>query len=84
MLTSQTTEELTAADRNIFDLNPHKDQEAILNHAKEWQGEIVDVLNDLSREILLLLKVNEFARSIENMLGGREMGVYEDIARCCV
>jgi hypothetical protein len=28
--------------------------------------------------------VNEFARSIENMLGGRQIGVYEDIARCCV
>ena len=38
----------------------------------------------MKREILLLLKVNEFARTIENMLGGREMGVYQDIALECV
>lgn len=31
-----------------------------------------------------MLKVNEFARSIENTLGGREMGVYQDIAFECV
>lgn len=30
------------------------------------------------------MKVNEFARSIENMLSGREMGVYQDIATECV
>lgn len=28
--------------------------------------------------------MNEFARTIENTLGGREMGVYQDIATCCV
>ena len=31
-----------------------------------------------------MMKVNEFARTIENQLGGREMGVYEEVARECV
>lgn len=53
--------------------------QAAQNHVK-----IVQVLNELKREVLLLMKVNEFARTIENMMGGREMGVYEDVACECI
>lgn len=53
--------------------------EAAKNHNK-----IIKVLSELRREVLLLLKVNEFARTIENMMGGRPTGVYEDIARECI
>jgi len=45
--------------------------EAAKNHKK-----IAKVLCELKREVLLLMKVNEFARTIENMMGGRQMGVY--------
>lgn len=55
-----------------------------MDHAKKYHPEIVEVLNEIRRELLLLLKVNEFARSIENMLGGRDIGVYSDIAQCCI
>ena len=41
-------------------------KEAAKNHER-----IVKVLQELKREFLLLLKVNEFARSIENMMSGR-------------
>jgi hypothetical protein len=42
-----------------------------MKHARERRPEIVSLLSEIRREILLLLKVNEFARGIENMLGGR-------------
>jgi hypothetical protein len=84
VLTSRTSDELRAPSRNIFDLNPNSDKTMIIKRARERRPEIVELLSEIHREILLLLKVNEFARAIENMLGGREKGVYEDIARCCL
>lgn len=83
-MTSKTQDELNDPNRKIFDLNPTEDRVKILTQAKNNQDKIVNTLNELRREILLLLKVNEFARTIENMLGGREFGVYHDIARECV
>ncbi len=84
MLTSKSQDELNDPNRKLFDLNPSEDREKIMKQASENHQKIVNTLNELRREILLLLKVNEFARAIENMLGGREFGVYQDIARECV
>ena len=71
MLTSKTKEEFHDNARNIFDLNPSQDKKKIMKEAAENHSKIVGVLNELKREVLLLLKVNEFARTIENMLSGR-------------
>ena len=68
----------------MFDLNPSNDRNKIMAEAAKNHEKIVKVLQELKREFLLLLKVNEFARSIENMLAGREMGVYRDVAQECV
>ena len=67
----------------MFELNPNQ-REEVLVYAQRGQKDIVKVLTQLRREILLLLKVNEFARTIENLLGGRPLGVYHDIAITCV
>lgn len=37
----------------------------------------------MNRELLLLFKVNDFARSLEKMLAGRDQRVYLEIANCC-
>lgn len=71
MLTSKTNDEFNDNKRNIFDLNPSANKAKIMKEAAENHGKIVKVLNELKREILLLLKVNEFARTIENMMSGR-------------
>ena len=64
MLTSKSEADLNSANRNIFDLNPSKDRDKIMAEAAKNHSKIVEVLQELRREILLLLKVNEFARSI--------------------
>jgi hypothetical protein len=64
MLTSKSQDELNDPKRKLFDLNPSDDREKILKQAKENHEKIVSTLNELKREILLLLKVNEFARTI--------------------
>lgn len=84
MLTSKTNEDFENSSRKKFDLNPSSDRAMIMKQAAENHEKIIKVLNELKREVLLLLKVNEFARTIENMMSGREMGVYEDIAAECV
>jgi hypothetical protein len=37
----------------------------------------------MNRELLLLFKVNDFARSLEKMLSGRDTRVYLEVADCC-
>ena len=56
---------------SLFDLNPSSDRNKIMKEAAKNHERIVKVLQELKREFLLLLKVNEFARSIENMMSGR-------------
>lgn len=71
MLTSKTDDQFNDKTRNIFDLNPSTDKQQIMKEAAQNHEKIIKVLNELKRQILLLLKVNEFARTIENMMSGR-------------
>ena len=75
---------MSSGGRYLFDLNPSTDKAKIMSEAAKNHNKIIKVLSELRREVLLLLKVNEFARTIENMMGGRPTGVYEDIARECI
>jgi hypothetical protein len=84
ILTSKTLEELEDKKRSLFDLNPSADKQKIMDEAAKNHQKIIKVLSEMKREILLLLKTNEFARTLENMMSGRQMGVYEDIATECV
>jgi hypothetical protein len=51
--------------------------------AKREYLNISEVLNEMNRELLLLFKVNDFSRSLEKMLAGRDSRVYLEVANCC-
>lgn len=51
--------------------------------AKREYLNITGVLNEMNRELLLLFKVNDFARSLEKMLAGRDSRVYLEVGNCC-
>ena len=44
-------------------------QDAIVNYANDFHKEIVEVLDQIKRELLLLLKTNNYLRAIDKRLG---------------
>ena len=51
--------------------------------ALNYHHQIVEVLNEVNRELLLVFKVNDFAKGLENSLGGRDTEYFLEVAKGC-
>lgn len=83
MLTSRKYDTLQS-NQSLEKLIVKEDElEELQNLAKKEYINIAVVLNEMNRELLLLFKVNDFSRSLEKMLAGRDSRVYLEVADCC-